>query len=132
MIDWTLGLNLDHKEISIIQAAYKTMSDWEQSLNQTVAYVKDVPMFLDVEGAKQKAAVTPEVQLAVWAGALYQKKIYHRWDRSIPMPGVVVNAHQWALYLFFEWSHIALVSTSKSPLQNTGADYLPADNDGPN
>lgn len=133
MVDWSLGLKLNHKETSIIDDAYSKMSDWEQSLNQTVTYVKDVPMFLDVEVKKLNAAVTPEVQLAVWAGALYKKKLHHGWDTSIPMPGVVVNGHEWSLYIFFERKLSKLVSIFIiPPYTAVSAETLRTDDDGPN
>ena len=112
MIDYALGLQLDEKELSVVKNAYRQMADWEQSLNQTVNYMKDVPMFVDVEVKKRNAAVVPEVQLAIWAGALYNKRKLMKWDRSMPIPGIVVDGHHWDCYITFEQSPDKLVSTA--------------------
>lgn len=111
MIDWSLGLCLGRNELSIIEDAFDTMTaDTERSLNQTfAAYTKSIPMFLDIEVKQAHQKAPPDVQLAIWAGALYKKRRYHGWDTSLPQPGIVVDGLQWDLYITYERSPGRLV-----------------------
>ena len=111
MIDWALGLTPDQQELGVIKDAYNNMGDWEQSINQTVNYMKDVSISVDFEVKKKNSAIIPEVQLAVWASALFIKRRHHKWDTSIPTPGIVIAGHQWECYILFERSAGKLVST---------------------
>ncbi|KAL8699387.1 MAG: hypothetical protein Q9201_006031 [Fulgogasparrea decipioides] len=104
MVDWCLGLELDENEHSIINEAFRQIRQNARSLNQSLSYIDTVPLFLDIEIKKTHQARNPEVQLAVWACAGLKKKRYMGWDSSLPMPGIVVQGHNWFYYLFVEIS----------------------------
>ncbi|KAL8957920.1 MAG: hypothetical protein Q9193_004920 [Seirophora villosa] len=76
--------------------------DYERSLNQSMSYIRHTPLFLDFELKKTNQARDPQVQLAIWQVAGYLKKKHHGWDTAIPIPGIVVNGHQWYYYIAFE------------------------------
>lgn len=102
MVDLTLGLDLDNAEADMVTHAFQGMKDNEHSLNQSMAYIRDTPLFLDIELKKAVSNRDPDVQLAIWQAALHSKRLYHGWDTSIPMPGIVVNGFEWQFYLTFE------------------------------
>ena len=101
MIDWCLGLKLDSADQRTISAAFATMDKFEQSLNQSLGYIRMEPLFLDIEIKKVLSDIDPEVQIAIWASASFLKRRHHHWDTSMPMPAVVVNGHNWDYYIFF-------------------------------
>ncbi|KAL8858817.1 MAG: hypothetical protein Q9178_004734 [Gyalolechia marmorata] len=49
IVDICLGLDLSPAASSIVTNAWKTMNDYEHSLNQSVAYIRQTPLFLDIE-----------------------------------------------------------------------------------
>lgn len=102
MVDMALGLELDYEASSIVSRAFETMRDNEHSLNQSLAYIRDTPLFLDFELKKTISNRDPEVQLGIWTAALQLKRLHHGWNTSMPMPGIVVNGHDWVYYLTFE------------------------------
>lgn len=101
MVDLALGLPLNEEDHKTIRQAWNSMHDNEQSLNQSLSYVRAIPLFLDIEMKKVNSARDPEVQLAIWAAALHRKREHHKWDTSMVMPGIVVNGDNWVYYLTF-------------------------------
>lgn len=102
MVDWCLGLDLDHETQGMISKAFETVRANEQSLNQTLSYLRNVPLFLDIEIKKTQSIRDPEVQLAIWASGALRKQQLHGWDTSMPMPAIAVSGHSWDYYLFFQ------------------------------
>ncbi|KAL8645638.1 MAG: hypothetical protein Q9210_006598 [Variospora velana] len=102
MVDCSLGLFLEEPICDLISKAFKNLGDYEQSLNQSMSYIRHTPLLLDLELKKTNQARDPQVQLAIWLAAAYLKRKHHGWDSSIPMPGLVVNGHQWEFYIAFE------------------------------
>lgn len=110
MIDWTLGLKLDemNHQRKLIAKAFANMNDYEASMNQSMSYIRESPLFLDLELKKTQSNINPEVQLAIWAAAGFSKKLLHGWDTSMPMPAIAVKGHDWSLYIFF-WDGEGLI-----------------------
>ncbi|KAI4118160.1 MAG: hypothetical protein LQ341_007633 [Variospora aurantia] len=102
MVDFSLGLFLEEEICDVISKAFKNMGDYEQSLNQSMSYIRHTPLLLDLELKKTNQARDPQVQLAIWLAAAYMKRKHHEWDTSFPMPGLVVNGHDWKFYIAFE------------------------------
>ena len=102
MIDWCLGMAVDSDHQALIRKAYQKSADMERSLNQSLSYIRNNPLILDIEIKKTFQPRDPEVQLAIWASAALLKKRHHKWDTSMPMPAIVVNGHNWHYYIFFE------------------------------
>lgn len=102
MIDCCLGLFLDESSRQTVNSRLKTLMDYERSLNQSMSYIRHTPLFLDFELKKTNQARDPQVQLAIWQVAGYLKKKHQGWDTAIPIPGIVVNGHQWHYYIAFE------------------------------
>ncbi len=120
MVDYGFGLKLEHKLMKTITDAFKEFYDYQKSLNQSMSFIKSVPFFLDIEVKKKHQVRTPEVQLAIWAAALYKKRQHHGWDVQIPMPGICINGHVWEFYIIFETGEDELVClTCNSRLTNT-------------
>lgn len=102
MVDCSLGLFLDEPVCDLISKAFRNIRDNEQSLNQSMSYIRHTPLLLDLELKKTNQARDPQVQLAIWLAAAYWKRKHHGWHTSIPMPGLVVNGHDWDFYIAFE------------------------------
>ncbi|KAL8904219.1 MAG: hypothetical protein Q9207_003407 [Kuettlingeria erythrocarpa] len=102
MVDCSLGLFLDEPVCDLISKAFRNINDYEQSLNQSMSYIRHTPLLLDFELKKTNQARDPQVQLAIWLAAAYLKRKHHGWNTSIPMPGLVVNGHEWNFYIAFE------------------------------
>ncbi|KAL9027271.1 MAG: hypothetical protein Q9196_004182, partial [Gyalolechia fulgens] len=102
MVDCSLGLFLDEPIYSLISKAFRNINDYEQSLNQSMSYIRHTPLLLDLELKKTNQARDPQLQLAIWLAAAYLKRKHHGWDTSLPMPGIVVNGHEWKFYIAFE------------------------------
>ena len=102
MVNMAIGLELDWKDTKTVTHAFATMPDSEHSLNQSLAYIRDTPLFLDLELKRTMSNRDPHVQLAIWQAALHSKRLHHHWDTSMPMPGIIVNGHDWLFYLTFE------------------------------
>ena len=134
MIDSVLGLQLEEEEEDVILSGFTTLKENERSLNQALSYFPDLPIFLDIEIKQESSARDPKVQLAVWAVGGYKKRLHHKWDTSMPMPGVVISGTRWELYIFYERGS-GLVSSC--PREERVREYEtmsltnPADHDGP-
>ena len=116
MVDWCLGLQLDYDDAKLVASAFGMIRLNEMSLNQTVSFIKQCPLFLDIEIKKTQTNRNPEVQLAIWASAALRKKQHHGWDTSLPMPAVAVNGHNWDYYLFFGWDdHLVRLLADRCP-----------------
>lgn len=127
MVDYSLGLFLEEEICDVISKAFKNMGDYEQSLNQSMSYILHTPLLLDLELKKTNQARDPQVQLAIWLAAAYMKRKHHEWDTSFPMPGLVVNGHDWKFYIAFEREN-GLVRSSLSPRRDCTIDcYNPLD-----
>ena len=103
MVDWCLGLQLGYDDAELVGSAFGMVMPNETSLNQTVSFIKQCPLFLDIEIKKTQTERNPEVQLAIWAAGALRKKQHHRWNTDLPMPAIAVNGHNWDYYLFFGW-----------------------------
>ncbi|KAL8658699.1 MAG: hypothetical protein Q9202_007468 [Teloschistes flavicans] len=101
MIDACLGLNLKQEVRDMIARNWFQHHDYEQSLNQTLSYMTCVPLFADFEFKKKYQVRDPLVQLGIWMAGLFSKRKHHKWDQSMPMPGIVVDGDKWALYIGF-------------------------------
>lgn len=102
MIDYGLMVPLSMEEEDIISAGFATLRHNEQSLNQSLSYISDCPLFLSIELKKTQSNRDPQVQLAIWALAGLRKMQHHGWDTSMPMPAISIHGHQWYYYIFFE------------------------------
>ena len=101
MVDWVLALDVSYRDIKTISKAYRNCNINECSLNQSLAYIKEWPLFADFEVKKTNQNHNPEVQLAIWESAAVMKKRHHGWSTSIPMPAVTIDGHSWRWYLVF-------------------------------
>ena len=101
MVDLSIGLDLDEDDEEIVDIAFNKMPDNDQSLNQSLSYIKDTPLLVDIELKKSWGDRDPRVQLAVWKAGGFEKMQYHGWDTSMPMPGITVNGSEWDCFLFF-------------------------------
>ena len=102
MIDYGLTLPLSIEDEDIISAGFATLRHSEQSLNQSLSYISDCPLFLNIELKKTQSNRDPQVQLAIWALAGVRKMQHHGWDTSMPMPAISIHGHEWYYYIFFE------------------------------
>ncbi|KAL8726660.1 MAG: hypothetical protein Q9166_006582 [cf. Caloplaca sp. 2 TL-2023] len=100
MVDWCLGLELSPTQETIVNKAFHTIPENTRSLNQSLLYIDNVPLFLDIEIKKSSPGRDAELQLAVWACAAMKKKLEMGWDASMPMPGLVIEGHLWQYYVF--------------------------------
>ena len=101
MIDLSIGLDLKLEDEETVDLAFNKMLDHDQSLNQSLSYIKDTPLLVDFELKKTYSDRDPKVQLAIWKAGGFKKMLYHNWDLSMPMPGVTVDGSEWHCYLFF-------------------------------
>lgn len=102
MVDLCLALRLNPFDMAVINDAFAKTSDYAASLNQSISFIKNNPLIMDIEIKKTIQRRDPKVQLAIWASAALLKKRIMRWDTSLPMPGVAINGHSWEYYIFFE------------------------------
>ncbi|KAL8804510.1 MAG: hypothetical protein Q9182_002518 [Xanthomendoza sp. 2 TL-2023] len=100
MVDWVLALVLSDEDLKLIHRAFTRCLNKEVSLNQTLSYIANYPIFTDIE-IKTNSNRDPEVQLSIWAAAAVSKRRHHGWNTGIPIPGIVVDGHMWKWYLFF-------------------------------
>ena len=101
MVDLSIGLDLDEDDEEIVDIAFNKMPDNDQSLNQSLSYIKDTPLLVDLELKKSWGDRDPRVQLAVWKAGAFEKMQYHGWDTSMPMPGITVNGSEWDCFLSY-------------------------------
>ncbi|KAL9012212.1 MAG: hypothetical protein Q9173_003006 [Seirophora scorigena] len=103
MVDWVLALRLNDDESKLVNDAFATVEYVWRSMNQSLTdFIRECPIFVDLELKKELSLRDPEVQLAVWACAGLLKKREMQWSTELPMPGIVVDGHMWTSYLFFE------------------------------
>ena len=104
IIDWCLSSVTSKDDRDIILQAYASglLDEDDCSLNQSRAFIKARPLFLDFEIKKVLSNRDPLVQLAIWDSAALIKKRRHGWDTTFPVPAIAVNGPSWNLYLFFE------------------------------
>lgn len=74
----------------------------EHSLNQSLSYIRDTPLWIDFELKTAYSDRNPEVQMGIWKAAVLSKMRLHNWDTYLPLPGVIVRGHEWVFYLGFE------------------------------
>ena len=101
MVDWSIVLDLTADDEDTVADAFNKISDNAQSLNQSLSYIKNTPLLVDIELKKTNAVPDPLVQLAIWKAGGFKKMQLHGWDTSMPMPGITVNGHLWECYIFF-------------------------------
>lgn len=102
MVDWSLGLKVDGSDMAMIREAQAGGNYYACSLNQSLSYIRNYPLIMDLEIKKTIQARDPRVQLAIWASSALLKKKLHNWDTSIPMPAVTISGHVWEYYIFFD------------------------------
>ena len=102
MIDWCLGLNVDRADMAVIRKAFADIVDNAASLNQSLSYIRNTPLILNIEIKKTLQPRDSQVQLAIWASSALCKKRIMGWDTSMPMPAIAVHGHLWEFYIFFE------------------------------
>lgn len=102
LIDWTVALVPTATERYLIGKAFRNLSLWLGSLNQTIGPYSECACFMDLEIKKTHTARDSRLQIATWAGAAVKKRRYHKWDTSFAMPAVTVDGHKWDLYIFWE------------------------------
>ena len=113
MVDWCLGMNVDHDDLKKIRQAFAKVPDNAASLNQSVSWIRINPLILDIEIKKVIQPRDPQVQLAVWASSALLKKKLMGWDTSMPMPAIVVNGNVWDYYIFFEMDNDLVRASGK-------------------
>lgn len=102
MVDWCLAVNVDKDDMRVIHQAYARDAYNASSLNQSLSYIRNKPLILDIEIKKTLQPRDPQVQLAIWASAALLKKRLHGWDTSMPSPAIAIDGHHWRYYIFFE------------------------------
>ena len=101
MVDFSIGLALKREDELLVKQAFSNMKDHDQSLNQSLSYIRSTPLILDVELKKLNTNRDAKVQLAIWKSGAYRKMLWHQWDTTMPMSGVTVDGSTWELFLFF-------------------------------
>ena len=102
MVDWSLGLEIENEDLLVIDQAWKSHSDNEFSLNQSISYISNYLLLADFEIKEKVSNRDPLVQLAIWQAGGLLKKRHHGWDTSMPIPGITITDHHWECFLFFE------------------------------
>ena len=103
MVDLCLGLVLPQADLDDLESQWSLGVVNEDSLNQSLSFIKYYPLMLDIEMKKKNQNRDPLVQLSIWnAGGMLKRK-WHGWDTRMPQPAIEVNAHVWTLYLYYEW-----------------------------
>lgn len=98
MIDWCLRLEIDMDDKDIILLAWPNLSDYEFSLIQCTPYISNYLLLVDVGIKTSISNCGPLVQHAIWEAGGLLKKRHHRWDASMPMPGITINGHLWECF----------------------------------
>ena len=88
--------------MNVIRQAFAKDMHNAASLNQSLSFIRNNPLILDIEIKKTVQPRDPQVQLAIWASAALLKKRLHQWDTTMPSPAIAINGHQWEYYIFFE------------------------------
>lgn len=102
MVEWCIGLELNWEDEKIINQAFRTLLPNLRSLNQSLTFIDMVPLLVDFEIKKTNPGRDPELQLAIWKCAALKKYWEMGWDTSMPMPGIVIEGHNWSFYIFVE------------------------------
>lgn len=102
MVDYGLTILLSVEERLSIAAGFANLRPNERTLNQSLGYISNCPLFLNIELKKTQSNRDPEVQLAIWALGGLRKMLNHGWATHMPMPAIALNGHKWDCYLFFE------------------------------
>ena len=111
MVDLCLGLVLTDEEIDSVTRQWgRDCLRHEDSLNQSLKFIKTYPLLVDIEMKKSIQNRDPGVQISIWNGAGMRKRQYQGWDLSMPMPAIEISGHHWTLYLYYAWED-ALVCT---------------------
>lgn len=123
MIDWSCHIILGYPDEKLLVETYSEKPDNLRSVNQSLSWIRDLPIFLNIEIKMSNSTRVPFVQLAVWESAALKKKQEMQWNPSIPTPAISVQGHDWKLYLFFEDTHdlVALGPMSLGNTSNTRA-----------
>ena len=95
-------MTVERNDMKIIYQAFARAEDNAASLNQSLSYIKNHPLILDIGVKKPLQTRDPRVQLAIWASSALLKKRLHGWDTSMPMPAIAIDGHVWDYYIFFE------------------------------
>ena len=103
MVDLCLGLVLPQADLDRLNSQWSSGTRNEDSLNQSLKFVKSYPLMLDIEMKRKYQNRDPLVQLSIWNSGGMLKRRWHGWDSSMPHPAIEVNAHSWTLYLYYEW-----------------------------
>ena len=101
MVDLSIGLHLETRDAKFVKRAFGNMLDHDQSLNQSLSYIRSTPLLVDIELKKTNFIYDAKVQLAVWKAGGLRKMQYHSCDMSMPMSGITVDGSKWNCYLFF-------------------------------
>ncbi|KAF2241276.1 hypothetical protein BU26DRAFT_441217 [Trematosphaeria pertusa] len=91
-IGLALGLCLDYTTKKKVDERYT-------SINQTEAWTKYAPLFLNIEVKKTNSPVDPVVQLGAWTAAEFLKRAEHGWDMTRPALGLAIEGHAWRLHV---------------------------------
>ena len=103
MVDLCLGLVLPQADLDHLNSQWSSGTRNEDSLNQSLKFIKSYPLMLDIEMKRKNQNRDPLVQLSIWNCGGMLKRKWHGWDSSMPHPAIEVNAHLWTLYLYYEW-----------------------------
>ena len=104
MVDLSLGLLLTKEEINSVTHQWgRDCLQNEDSLNQSIKFIKTCPLLADIEIKKTNQNRDAGVQMSIWNASAMRKRQYHGWDLSMPMPAIEVNGHIWTLYLYYAW-----------------------------
>lgn len=96
-IDYVLGLPPSSSEQSAIRKYFCILTADEQSLNQALTSIPELPIFLDIEVQKGDPR-DPLIQAWIWCAAGV-KKLRMGWTTELPMPVVIVKEDYWVLYI---------------------------------
>ncbi|MDI1492895.1 MAG: hypothetical protein OHK93_004678 [Ramalina farinacea] len=122
MVDYGFGLGLSITNRRIIDDAFSCLEDSMRSLNQSLAYQDDVPLFADIEIKRCNSQRPPEVQLGIWQAAGYLKRKLHGWSTcAMPMPGICVNGHDWVAYINFESAENNMIAIGPIEMGSTSS-----------
>lgn len=77
MVDWSVALKLSPEQDRAIGKAFACIRSNECGLNQSLSFIKETPLFLDIEVNKQQPSRDPELSLAIWVSGALKKQIHH-------------------------------------------------------
>ena len=104
MVDLSLGLVLTKEELDSVTRQWgRGCLRNEDSLNQSLKFIKTYPLLANIELKKSIPNRDPGVQMSIWNASAMRKRQYHGWDLSMPMPAIEVGGHIWTLYIYYAW-----------------------------